>query len=547
LTKAKEHAETANQAKSEFLANMRHDLLTPLSGIVGFAELLKEKIKDEENAEYIDNLVAATHALKDFLNEILEAIRVSSGEIPILKRKFELDRVFEQILALYGAKAQEKNLNLIFNKSDDIPRYVIGDKIRLHRIALELVGNALNFTDNGFVSIDISLAKQKERELVIKMVVKDSGIGIPKDKQQDIYLQFKRLTPSYQGIYKGAGLGLFVVKQFVNELNGEIYVESSPNEGTCFTCIFPFQAPLLDDDSCVDPSEDLSEKPYLVPINYNTNNFAYTEPSSNEITSNVLVVEDNTVAQKAVLAILNNLSCKVECANNGEEAIILCKQKKFDLIFMDIGLGNGMDGYEVTSFIRRQEEAKNIPIVALTAHGGEENKLRCIESGMNGVLIKPLTKAQASDILKTFIPERHSETKLSTPARRDLPDNDEDLFQLEQFALFDSNEAFKNLNTKAQVVELLKILLEEQLPEIKAQLEKAFADKDYPLIEKLTHKLKSSAMYLGAFRLKYACQYVERYWKTGETKLMDLLYQQALRVIDQTSKQLSTWLTGNDS
>ncbi len=125
----------------------------------------------------------------------------------------------------------------------NLPHYVIGDKIRLHRIALELVGNALNFTDVGQVTIAISLAKREHQQLVIKVTVSDSGIGIPKERQQENYLQSKRLTPSYQGIYKGAGLGLYVVKQFIDELGGEIYVESEPLKGTVFTCLIPLQAP----------------------------------------------------------------------------------------------------------------------------------------------------------------------------------------------------------------------------------------------------------------------------------------------------------------
>lgn len=266
LKAAKEAAEAANQAKTEFLANMRHDIRTPLSGIVGFAELLKSESHEERIKEYSDNLVASSHALLKLLDEVLEAVRVSSGDIPMLKRKFNLIHTLESVIALYSSKAQHKKLDLSLKVDERIPHYVLGDKIRLHRIALELVGNALNFTDTGYVHCNLELVQQKERNLVIRIMVSDSGLGIPKDKQQDIYLQFKRLTPSYQGIYKGTGLGLYITKQFVDEMGGEIYVESEPGKGSCFTCLIPLQASLLDDDSGVDVEEvSKAEPPYLAP------------------------------------------------------------------------------------------------------------------------------------------------------------------------------------------------------------------------------------------------------------------------------------------
>lgn len=194
LKKAKEQAENANQAKAEFLTNMRHDIRTPLSGIVGFSELLKSESTEPRIKEYADNLITSSHALLNLMDEVLEAVRVSTGEIPMLKRKFNLMQTFDQVISLNQARAQEKKLNLSLTVDGQLPHFVIGDKIRLHRIALELIGNALNFTDRGHVSINVLLAKKYNRELVVKLTVTDSGMGIPKDKQQEIYLQFKRLT-----------------------------------------------------------------------------------------------------------------------------------------------------------------------------------------------------------------------------------------------------------------------------------------------------------------------------------------------------------------
>ncbi|HAT8564447.1 TPA: response regulator [Legionella pneumophila] len=532
----------ADIARSEFLANMRHDIRTPLSGIVGFSELLKSESNEPRIKEYADNLIASSHALLDLMDEVLEAVRVSSGEIPMLKRKFNLTQSMEQVIALYQARAHEKKLSLSISLDKTLPHFVIGDKIRLHRIALELIGNALNFTDTGHVSVKVDLAKKEHRELVIKLIVTDSGMGIPKEKQQEIYLQFKRLTPSYQGIYKGAGLGLYVVKQFIDELGGEIYVESEPRIGTVFTCLIPMQAPLLDDASGIDPDENLKlEKSYIPPLKNQTN----TPTNSKECNakSKVLVVEDNFIAQTVAKTLLSGMDCHVDVASNGSDALALYEQTDYDLIFMDIGLGEGMDGYEVTHYIRSKiSSTRHIPIIALTAHGGDESKQRCIEAGMDAVLTKPLTQAHAADIIKSFIPERHETPVVDySKTRKDLPDSNDEMFQLNQFPILNSDEALKNCATQEMLKELLTLMTQE-LPNDLELMKIAFKAHDYPLVEKTAHKIKGGAVYVGTTRMKYACQYVERYWKTGQRELFDALYYQAINTIEETLTYIEGWL-----
>lgn len=549
LLAEKNKAEAASQAKTEFLANMRHDIRTPLSGIVGFSELLKSESNEPRIKEYADNLIASSHALLDLMDEVLEAVRVSSGEMPLLKRKFNLTQTIEQVVALYQARAHEKKLGLSLSLDNTVPNFVIGDKIRLHRIALELIGNALNFTDKGHVKVNVVLAKKENRELIIKMTVTDSGMGIPKEKQQEIYLQFKRLTPSYQGIYKGSGLGLYVVKQFIDELGGEIYVESETRKGTVFTCLIPMQAPLLDDSFGVDPEKDLKiEKRYMIPLK---NQKTKLMPKNNldcKIKSKVLVVEDNFIAQTVAKTLLSGMDCQVDVASSGVDALALYEQNDYDLIFMDIGLGEGMDGYEVTHHIRsKTSPTKHIPIIALTAHGGDESKQRCIEAGMDAVLTKPLTKAHATDILKSFISERHETPAVDlSKARKDLPDSDDEMFQLTQFPILNIEEALKSCGTQEFLKELLTLMTQE-LPTDLECMKKAFKTLDYPLVEKTAHKIKGGSVYVGTIRMKYACQYVERYWKTGQRELFEILYHQAVSTIEETITYIEGWLQRNTS
>ena len=542
LIQAKEKAEAANQAKTEFLANMRHDIRTPLAGIVGFSEILKSEANEPRIKEYADNLIASSHALLGLMDEVLEAIKVSSGEIPLLKKKFNLSDTLTSITQLYAAKASEKNLDLSVVLGDNLPQFIIGDKIRFHRIALELVGNALNFTATGHVAIRAELGKQDQQSLVIRLTVSDTGIGIPKDKQQDIYVQFKRLTPSYQGIYKGAGLGLSIVKQFIDELGGEIYVDSGSGKGTVFTCLIPMQIPLLDDASGVEHVDNLSINiPYNLPLKNQVLTPAFL--SNDKATCRVLVVEDNFIAQTVTKTLLTGMACQVDVAISGNDALAICKQHHYDLIFMDIGLGEGMDGYEVTQCIRSKlDTTPRIPIIALTAHGADESRQHCIEMGMDAVLTKPLTQAHALDILKTFIPTRREvPTVEATPLRRDLPDIDEEMFHLNQFPILSPEEALINCGTNELLSELLKLMLTE-IPADLERMKQAYILQSYRTIEEITHKIKGGAVYVGTTRMKYACQYVERYWKTGERVLMDALYHQAVSTIEETIIYVEGWL-----
>jgi two-component system aerobic respiration control sensor histidine kinase ArcB len=543
LQESKEKAEAANQAKTEFLENMRHDIRTPLTGIVGFAEIIKMESDSPHIKAYAENLVISSYALLDLLSEVLEATRVSSGEIPKLTKKFNLQKALQQIIDLHRAKAAQKNLSLSLDIDKSLPTFVIGDNVRIHRIVLELISNALNFTDKGFVKLSVTLAKRKEEKLILQIIVEDSGIGIPKERQQDIYIQFKRLTPSYQGIYKGAGLGLYIIKNFIDDLGGEMYLESEPGKGSRFTCLISLKEPLLDNDFGIDDDtytnlDKPHEKSYTQEI----------KPPLLEVDKqahHVLVVEDNTIAQTVAKSILKQMNCSADIAESGKKALDLWKANDYDLIFMDIGLPD-MDGHEVTRHIRLQELTKNthVPIIALTAHAGDENKKRCIDAGMNAVLIKPLTAKSCADIVDAFIPFRQKDAaSVATPKLGiDLPDTEAELFYLDTYPFLDVDAGIKTTNSKEMLIEMLKLLAEGELQSDVLLLKEAFAQNNEEKVQNLAHKIKGGAVYVGTIRMKMACQYLERYWKAGHRELFGKLYEQTISVIEDTIKEINQWL-----
>lgn len=524
LKEAKEHAEAASRAKTEFLFNMRHDIRTPLSGIVGFSEIIHAESQEPKIKKYTQSLVASSHALLHLMDEVLEAVRINAGEIPLLKKKFDLVQLSNHLRDLYQPRAHEKNLKLIFNFDKRLPRYVIGDKTRLHRIALELLGNALNFTHSGSVQLSMELAREEQRNLVLRLKISDTGIGIAKEKQEDIYLQFKRLTPSYEGSYKGIGLGLYTVKQFIEELDGEIYVDSELEQGTEFTCLISLQKPLLDE-----PVEAI-ENEFIAKTN-----FLEKYQSSLEKGIQVLVVDDHPIAQSVAKSLLSALCCQVDVAYSGHEAIAKVQQKHYDLVFMDIGLGEGMDGYETTMHIRTLSKNKQrVPIVALTAHLIDAHRQPCIEAGIDAVLNKPLTQGHALHILQNFVLAHRASSVSHYCGANTFIMNENKLFSLTRFDLLNEEQGLHNCGSADILMNLLTLMANDELPADYQALQIAFSQRNFQEIGKIAHKIKGAAIYIGTTRLRYACEYFEQQQLHQDDHLLVQRYEQLLKTMNET-------------
>ncbi len=405
---AKDAQEAANKAKTEFLQNMRHDIRTPLVGITGCAHAIKDNISDPHKIElikeYADALITSSYALTTLLNEIVEAIKITEGAMPLVKKKFNLKEKLLTIIELNQAKAQQKNLVLTLEHDARIPHYLIGDHPRIHRLILELVTNALKFTNRGWIKVATELSFCNEKNMIIKMSVTDTGIGISQNKQEEVFTRFNRLTPSWRGIYPGMGLGLALVKQLIDDLEAEIYLESKPEEGSKFTCVIPLKETLLDeqlgvDTICMEPKKEVYFPKWQATV------LPQVKPTSSELIS-ILLVEDQLIPAKVAQSLLAGFNCTVDIAQDGQMALEYAKSKHYDFILMDIGLPD-QSGKEVTRQIRDWERLQNkhTPIIALTAHVGDENKEECLQAGMEAVLSKPLSKEVALHLLNIFVPK----------------------------------------------------------------------------------------------------------------------------------------------
>jgi len=530
LAEALKKSEAANEAKTQFLENMRHDIRTPLSGILGFAELIKAEAKQPKVREYADDLVASGRILFDFLDEVLDSIQAASGDIPVPKKKFNLKESFEKIISLNKAKAADKKLKLSYEYAKELPLYVVGDRVRLQRILLELTSNALKFTNQGGVKVSLGLVKRESKNIAVRLSVQDSGIGIPVDKEEDIFNRFVRLTPSFEGNYPGSGLGLSIVKQFVKDLDGTITVNSKKGKGSIFTCEIPLKEAKLQDETDIEEDQEYNSR------HLTRNNEDVQLPKSSNRKGKkwrILLVEDDAFMGKLGKVMLERLGLAVDIATSGAKALELFQKEKYDLLLMDIGLPD-MNGYEVTKYVRRQE-LKNkchVPIVALSAHSGQECSKCCKEAGMDDILSKPLTPDKARYICITFIPKWNGDVntvKKFSNGKKKVKSKSIDLAFMRKNYGNDSKELKK----------ILAVINKELLKKIHA-LTLAYKAKDLKNLQVIAHKIRGLVSYCGAKRTQEACARLDDYLLEGKDPvIISKFYKKALAEIKLFQKQLS--------
>lgn len=246
LKQAKEQAEKANQLKSDFISNMEHDIRTPLGGIYGMMDILARQENDPEKKSIMGEMTACAKELMDFCNGILDFSKIEAEAFPVVSKSFEFRKLINSVVNIEMMAAKNKSLDLLAEFDKKLPKVVISDPYRIKRILLNLVSNAIKFTKQGGIKISVTLDKEntKNRKIIVKFIVSDTGIGIPDDKKALIYERFTKVIPSSKGLYKGLGLGLRIVKQFMDELDGDIHLKSEIGKGSIFTLLLPLKIPL---------------------------------------------------------------------------------------------------------------------------------------------------------------------------------------------------------------------------------------------------------------------------------------------------------------
>jgi len=378
---AKERAEAASRAKSSFLAVISHELRTPLNSILGTTQILNQKVHANDIVENIDDVEQAAMGLLTLVNDILDSARMEQGKFKFVEEGFDLRKLINDTVKNIDHRLIDNPSEIKAECDKDLPDIVVGDAFRLKQVLLNLIDNAIKFTDDGKITLSVSCETYGMYAVELLFKVEDTGIGIPKEMQDQIFHRFAQIDSEYDAVSRGVGLGLAICKQIVEAMGGEIHVESEVDKGACFWFIIPFKLPI-------------ENKQVSTPITGNSKDLK----TKLFCDCRVLLVEDNLLNQKVTKVLLGDLGCTVDVAMDGKQAIKKIKTNNYNIVFMDVGLP-GMDGISVAKKIRRSESKKDLPIVALTAHVMESDIQKCYQAQMNAVLTKPIT---INDLKKTL-------------------------------------------------------------------------------------------------------------------------------------------------
>ncbi|MCX6291770.1 MAG: ATP-binding protein [Bacteroidetes bacterium] len=653
MVKAKELAESSTQAKSSFLATMSHEIRTPLNGVIGMGRLLSDTPLTPKQQEYVDSILLSGEALLSVINDILDYSKIESSKMELEYKPFALKRSVEETFDLLSSKAIEKSLSLQYSISRDVPTYIYGDITRLRQILLNLVSNAIKFTANGKISINVSKLADQDENIQVLFAVRDTGIGIPPEKIDKLFQSFSQVDASTAKTYGGTGLGLAICKNLVSLMGGKIWVESNPGKGSTFyftirtakaastdvpknvrngtNQLVNARVLLISDDktesdifssyfhrwSMLPHTTDdakkaiqwikekehfdlvaidaqmisakanevaaeirkLKEKEELPIVLFNADRsdsilFDYTDkvvsaviPKNvdrskildiligvfsieehqrsqqkaelsrmdkklgEQIPVKILIAEDNKINQKLAQNIFEGLGYKPDIVQNGLEVIEKMRKGPYDLIFMDVQMPE-MDGLDATRFIIHKMTLEKRPvIIAMTAFALEGDKEKCIEAGMNDYISKPFMIEEIVDKITKWFGQENEKTmtKKTTVVEKEEEMIDESLIQrLKEMAPGDPNFLKDVVN-----------MFMSQAPIIIHDMDTSCKSHAYEKMGEAAHKLKGSALNIGAKKLAELCRIIEIRGRSNDGSECDAMIVSVREVYEKSMEELN--------
>ena len=465
LIAAKEQAENLIKVKEQFLSMVSHELRTPLNAVIGMSHMLLQENPRGDQVESMNTLKFSAEYLLSLINDILDFSKIEAGKISIESTNFNFFELIRSIKQTFLYQSEEKNLDFIVNQEEEVPKFLLGDPVRLNQVLTNLISNAIKFTDEGYVTLDIRTVKTTAKTLDFQFLVTDTGIGIPKDKLNAIFDRFEQASSSTTRKRGGTGLGLAITKSLVELMGGQIIVESEVGKGSVFSFTLKFGIG-KEEESNLETGHSLS----------------FDDLKG----SRILLVEDNKINQLVALKFLRRWDLVCDVAENGKVALKMLGESKYDLILMDLQMPE-MDGYEATKEIRdsAKPELRKIPIIALTA-ASLEIKDSVFEAGMNDFLIKPFNPTELLTKLKKYLDHE----KIHEHFEVDDATNQDDQSKLDIAEIVRITNGDENF-----LMELLE-LCSDQLKELPEKIESALENQNWAELGNLIHKVKPTVKML---------------------------------------------------
>ena len=487
---AKKQAEEASNAKGQFLANMSHEIRTPLNSVIGLSELLAEEKLSEEQAKYVNLIRISGKNLIRIINDILDFSKIESGKFDIDMTLCSIQEILTDINSMMHLEAQKKNLKFEISRSDELPMTIRTDPTRLRQCLINLISNAIKFTEKGHVRIYVSLEYSTNGNSLVRFNIEDTGIGIKRQDFDKLFISFIQADGSISRKYGGTGLGLAITKQLANLLGGDLTFNSEEGRGSTFSLVIPVGIDLSKQQSLYkqDPEDQIS--------NYKKN------MAQNEFCGCVLVAEDVEANQVLIKAMLNRMGLEVTIAVDGHEAVQKALSEEFDLIFMDIQMPR-MDGYEATKILRKK--GVTIPIIALTAHAMKDEYIKCVEiGGCDHYLTKPVERQEIMVILRKYLPFKgHASLKFDRD-RKDI----KEISDQENRKLINIDHLINIIGDEKTVREVIPAYINDNEKHF-IELTEAIKKDDTEAVMRHAHAIKGAGRNFGAIRLAYIADQLE--------------------------------------
>lgn len=535
MNDAKEEVERVNQAKTDFLAKMSHEIRTPINVITGLTEILLDEEKDEELRGYAVDIKNASNGLLSLINDILDLTKIEAGKISIQNADYEIETLINDVVNIMKVPIENKGLKFNISVSQDISSILYGDMARIRQILINILNNACKFTDEGYISLDVTSTRQDDYEM-LKFEITDTGIGISKNDYDKLFSEFEQIQNSKSKKTEGTGLGLPISKNLANLMDGDITVESEVGKGSKFTVTIMNKIVKENGTLEVDKTKQI--------LDLEAKNFGFTIEKAK-----VLVVDDNDINLKVMCRILKKYGIDAQTAVNGLDAIEVIKRDNFDLVFMDQMMPE-MDGVEATQSVRAFEEKyyKELPIVALTANAVVGNREELLESGFSDFLSKPVDIKQLEKTLKRWLNSkivsdeaREQYNELIMSKRMEFEEKFEKIQQdLSVDVLLGITRCAGSEDIYLDVIETFYESGKKQLLSIKELYEsKQFIDYKIAV-----HGVKSAAANIGAMKLSELAKKQEFAVKEENISELENSYPDFLKEFDNVLELLSPYAIG---